>query len=386
MTRLMRHFTALWQRCDGRGVRLGRRYTAREQARREKDAEAFLKVAESVEVEAALLRAFGVFARAAVDLSEAQVRMLVEGAFPQLLRGLAAEARSFDPSVSSADVFQASRNVWTAGGLQMLLGRQAELTPAIFGYSMLYPYTDNLLDDPGMPRASKHAFNRRFRGRLNGDAVEPADDRERKVWGLVEWIESQYERTEYPRVYQSLLAIQEAQEESVTLRTDARLPKAEVLRRVFAKGGTSVLADAYLAGGQLAKETETFAFGWGILLQLGDDLQDVGEDRERGSATLFTESAEPLDELTNRVFQFGEHVFAGMRAFEKPGLGPLKRLIRRSATTLLITAAGAEEQLYTREYLRELEQHSPLRFGFLREHRNRLFGGRGVVCRYFQAA
>ena len=142
-----------------------------------------------------------------------------------------------------------------------------------------------------------------------------------------------------------------------------------------------------MAGGQLSADEEEFAFGWGVLLQLGDDLQDVAEDLSRGTATLFSESAgrEPLDDLTNRVFQFSGHVFAGLRAFEKPGLGPLKQLIRRSATILLTTAAGGAARFYTSGYLRDLERHSPLRFGFLREQRERFFGGGGLVGRFVAA-
>ena len=54
-----------------------------------------------------------------------------------------------------------------------------------------------------------------------------------------------------------------------------------------AKGGTSVLADACMARGWLNEEESRFAFDWGVLLQLGDDLQDVREDMQRGSMTLF---------------------------------------------------------------------------------------------------
>jgi len=320
-------------------------------------------------------------------LSDAQVRLLVDGPFPQLVQSLAAEARAFDPDISAADVFQASRNVWTASGLQMLLDRPAELTPAIFGYSMLYPYTDNLLDDPHTQQAAKRTFNRRLRGRLRGDMVDPADDRERKVWRLVRRIESQFERAQYPGIYRSLLAIQKAQEESVGLRREAHLSPAEVLRIVFTKGGTSVWADGYLAKGHLTEEEERFAFGWGVLLQLGDDLQDVAEDLAGGIATLFSESAgeQPLDHLTNRVFQFSDHVFRELRAFQTPGLGPLKQLIRRSTFILLTTAACGAERLYTSGYLHDLEGHSPLRFDFLREHRACFFGAGGLMGRLVAA-
>ena len=43
--------------------------------------------------------------------------------------------------------------------------------------------------------------------------------------------------------------------------------------------------------GWLNEEESRFAFEWGVLLQLGDDLQDVREDMQRGSVTLFSRAA-----------------------------------------------------------------------------------------------
>jgi hypothetical protein len=385
---LMRRHVALWQRCDGRRApRLRRSYTPREQTRREADAEEFVRVVETSlasrtrDAETTILQAFALFARAALDLDDAHLKLLVEG-FPKLARGLAEQSRRFDPALSATDIFQASRNVWTAAGLQVLLGQPLELTPAIFAYSLLYPYTDNLLDDPQTTAYAKSAFNQRFRSRLQGGSAPPSNHRELKVWALMDRIESQYDRARHPEVYRSLLAIQNAQEESVGLRCDAVLAPEQVVQGVFAKGGASVLADAYLAAGLLTREQEDFAFGWGVLLQLADDLQDVAEDLASGTATLFSAGKEPLDAVTNRVFEFGERVFTGLDALQAPAAAePLKQLIRQSAATLLITAAGAARELHTRAYIQELERHSPFRFGFVREHRQYFYGSGGLVGR-----
>jgi hypothetical protein len=367
--------------------RLRQSYTPQEQARREADAEKFVRATEKSiasglrDAESAVLQAFAVFARAALDLDDAHLKLLVQG-FPYLARGLAEQARRFDPALSASDIFQASRNVWTAAGLQVLLGQPLQLTPAIFAYSMLYPYTDNLLDDPRTPADAKRAFNRRLRARLQGESPAPADHREQKIWALVENIESQYDRIQHPDVYRSLLAIQNAQEESTGLRAEAGLPPDQVLQGVFAKGGASVLADGYLAAGLLTRQQEEFAFGWGVLLQLADDLQDVAEDLAAGTATLFSQtSAEPLDVVTNRVFEFGELVFARLDVFQAPCVEPLKELIRQSAAILLITGAGAAQDRHTRSYIQELERHSPFRFGFVREHRQYFYGSGGLVGR-----
>ena len=393
---LVRRHAALWRRCDGtRGPRLQRLYTVREQSGREAHAERFLHQMESTlsrrvpgpHRETEILRALRIFAPAALDWNRAQVHLFLEGGFPKLARGLAEEARRFDPRLSTADVYQASRNLWTAGALQILLGRPAELTPALFAYSLLYPYTDNHLDDPTASLAAKRAFNRNLRRRLCGLPVAPANHREHKVCALVDRIESQYDRARYPGLYRSLLAIQKAQEESLGLRREARLAPAELLRGVVAKGGASVLADGYLAAGRLTPEQEEFSFGWGVLLQFGDDLQDVLEDLAGGTATLFSESAgrQPLDHLTNRVFEFGDAVFARLRGFRAPGTGPVKQFIRNNAATLLITAAGAAHRLHTRSYIQALERHSPFRFAFVREHRYHFFGPAGLIGRLVAA-
>src|SRR5438270_9186091 len=98
-----------------------------------------------------------------------------------------------------------------------------------------------------------------------------------------------------------------AQEGSIhQLRRDARADNMDLLRLTFAKGGTSVLADAYLAAGSLTESEATFAFNWGVLLQLADDLDDLPLDREHGFVNLFSQAAEqgPLDQLTNRTLNF----------------------------------------------------------------------------------
>jgi hypothetical protein len=80
-----------------------------------------------------------------------------------------------------------------------------------------------------------------------------------------------------------------------------------------AKGGSSVLADACLARVWLNEPERRFSFEWGVLLQLGDDLQDVREDMKRGSATLFSRAAttgRPLDDLVIQLLNFGERVAA----------------------------------------------------------------------------
>ena len=74
------------------------------------------------------------------------------------------------------------------------------------------------------------------------------------------------------------------------------------------------MADAYFAAGSLSPDEAQFAFGWGALLQLADDLQDLQQDLRQGILTVFTQAAArtplgtPLDNLTTRTLSFGQRV------------------------------------------------------------------------------
>ena len=57
------------------------------------------------------------------------------------------------------DVVQACRNAWTVCGIQPLVGIM-RMTPAIVGYSLLYPYRDNYLDDEGISTQRKAGIQR----------------------------------------------------------------------------------------------------------------------------------------------------------------------------------------------------------------------------------
>ena len=335
-----------------------------------------------------ILKAFAVFARGALGFEDRHLNLLLGRGFPQSAVQFTQMARAFDAAVSASDIFQASRNVWTMNGLQVLLGLPVRLTPAMFAYSMLYPYTDNYLDDPAVPTETKVAFNQRFALRLMGENVDPANAQERKICDLVAMIEAQYSRALYPQVYDSLLAIHRAQEKSIRLlRCNASPYEVDVLGISLEKGGTSVLADGYLVAGSLSERHAEFTFGFGAFLQLVDDLQDVEGDGRDGLLTVFSQTARrwPLDAITNRTLQFGRRVLELLPCFDAPEAEPFKELMRRSATLLVVLAAGRAARLHTRDYIRELEGRSPFRFAFLEKQSRRLARQRISLMRMIEA-
>lgn len=315
------------------------------------------------------------FASEVLNLEPKQIAFIESSGMLEASQEFARRARAFNPGLPAEDIYQASRNVMTMNFIQLLLGLPVEITPAVFAYSMLYPYTDNYLDDPNISPAVKLAFNHRFQQRLEGEDVRPANDHEAAISSLVEMIEAQWDRARFPQVYDSLLAIHAAQIRSLSLVAPGAAPyELDVLGVSFEKGGTSVLADGYLAAGWLTPAQANLMFGYGAFTQLMDDLEDILQDQQEGRMTIFSQTARrwPLDGLTNRLFHFGRAIFADLSAFDSPAAGPLKELIERSIDPLLIDSIGRVGQFYSKDYLRQLEQHFPFRFSALRKQRERL--------------
>ncbi len=397
---LLEESLAVWRDCPETLPAFERAITPAEQKAREAHLQRFLDTvqsemhhapvtrAERKSMHARLTEALTTFGRAALRLEDCHVQLLLEGGLSSIGTDLARQARRFDPTVTVADIFQATRNAWTACGLQMLFGRSMQLTPAIFAYSMLYPYTDNYLDDPAVAAETKRGFSMRFGRRLSGDAIAAANAHEELIWRLVETIESQYARSESPQVFESLLMIHRAQEQSIRLlRRGSGTGPVDVLRLSFEKGGASVLADGYLAAGTLSPEQARFVFYWGILLQLADDLQDVREDCRDGVLTLFSQSAghEPLDAITSRTLHFGRRTMMLMHQVPAPDCVALQQLIQRSSLSIVIRSAGEAGEFYTPEYLDSLESHSPFRFSFLNERRAQFAKRSGMLVRLFES-
>ena len=377
----------------------GQEYSPKEQLKREKAyVEALRTVereskraprtrAERIETQARIVSTFATFSTIALDLGENAVNLLTNDFLPVGTK-LARWARKFDASLSMADIIQASRNAWTACGLQPLVGERIGITPSILGYSLLYPYSDNYLDRADISSEAKLKFSQRFRDRLRGEKILAQGDREAALWALVQLIEGQYPRMHYPQVFDCLLAIHRAQEQSIAqLGQCGQSSDDEVLRMSCAKGGSSVLADACMAHGWLTEEERRFSFEWGVLLQLGDDLQDVHEDMRRGSATLFSRAATlgiTLDRFVIQLLNFSEQVGARMDRLPN-GTKELKELLRTSWRSLIIGAIADSREFFSPGFVKEAEICSPFGFDFLRAQRVRLSSRHGLYSILFDA-
>lgn len=416
MQKLLGEWLSVWEQDSLPPPVFHKVFSSAEQATREAYLDRFAKLVEGElnnrpstrserrDAQDRITAAFTGFAKACLDLGDRHLELLLDRGFSAVATQLAREARLLDRAVSAADIFQACRNAWTACALQALMGQRMRLTPSIFAYSMLYPYSDNYLDNPSLSLGAKLKFSERFRQRLEGHGIAPLNEREATIWSLVKLIEQEYPRSAWPGVYASLLAIHAAQENSVKmLRIDSARTDVDVLRLSFEKGGTSVAADAWLVAGKLSPEHARVAFGWGVLLQLEDDLQDLRQDLDEGNRTIFSECvveahngnscAVTLDDLTARMLRFGAQVMRqidGMPTDCPAHRGSnadheaLKEMIHLSCLLLPIWSAGDAAGHYSSGYLAQLEAHSPFRFSALASKRKRLARWTNPLTRMFE--
>lgn len=247
-------------------------------------------------------------------------------------------SREFDKKLKLEDIGQAMRNVWIINILQAVMGEEVSLTKAIFGYSMLYPYTDNYLDDIDIGSSEKNKFNNRLQERLKGENISCNNNHEAQVYKLVENIEE------------------------VTIPYDKDILGISIL-----KGGSSVLVDGYLVRGEMTPEEIEFCMGYGFLLQLGDDLQDVKEDLKNNHITLMSQLAGKycLDTISNKLINFTIDLVGNLQCKNKDNEVRLKELIKNNCIMLILFSIGLSKEYFSKEYVKTIEGYLPFTIDYL---------------------
>ena len=280
------------------------------------------------------------------------------------------DAKIFDPSLSQSDVHQALRNLWVFNSLQMIVGKKIELTPSSFAYSLLYPYTDNGLDSSEHSSDEKQGYISWLSEWFLGNKYRPIDDWTGKIAELLMMIEKEYPATEFCDVYLSLSAIHRAQSKSLILHNIQHGSDEENLTAItIEKGGTSVLADGYLAAGRLNNAEADCFFEYGVLLQLVDDLRDIDEDGVNAHSTPFLRIAERgnLDSAARRLLLFVKHCAGQLSNLNRSHAHRVKEMVEQSCSFLILETAARHREFYSSRFLQNVECWMPLRPAFLNE-------------------
>lgn len=278
------------------------------------------------------------------------------------------EAKEFDKNLSYGDIGQAMRNVWIINILQAAFGGKVEFSKGIFGYSMLYPYTDNYLDNTEIDIIQKEKFNYYLKKRLSGEAVEDKNPYEKSVYKLVSCIEETFKRDNYTELYKSLLLIHEGQIKSLRQQEVTSIPYEEdILGISIEKGGSSVVVDGFLTKGKLDKEEITFCVFYGFLLQLADDLQDIKSDITNNHITIMSQLAPKykLDKISNKLINFTTEVLDDTTCFKGQNIIELKELIKTNCIMLILFSIILSKEFFTSNYIKAIEEYSPFSIKYI---------------------
>lgn len=285
-------------------------------------------------------------------------------AFKRETRRFVEQVRGFDQTLNQAQIWQALRNYFIYAILVDMQGEEQNAGEPILAYSLLYPYTDNYIDDERVSRQEKERYNRMIALKLKGGNVLPQNPLEEKTCCLLDMIGKVYKETKRLKVESVLLQLLEAQNCSIR-QQKTEITEAEILDISIWKGSSSVLADYLFSTENWLEREERFYLKFGFLLQLVDDLQDIEEDQKAGSRTLMTKAAEQkrLEQRMNRLLWFGWNV---IREFE-PRNPELKGFVVKNCVEVTLFAASMNPQFFSKEYLKTFEPYLPFTLEFLKK-------------------
>ncbi len=275
-------------------------------------------------------------------------------------------ARQFDAKLSVSDLGQAVRNYLVYAMFLELTEKPQKFTPAIFGYSMLYPVADNFIDS-NKSNDEKYAYHMMMRDKINGVPTSPISFHDIQTCKLLSYIETVYPREKEADIYSGLILMLEAQQESLLQQTKEHVLSMEKRLDIsLYKGGVSVLVDRYLVDSYISEEERYFFLGFGFILQLADDLQDISSDLLEGRQTLFTleENPDTLETLMNQLLQFVYQLFQKVPLTNKS----FQEFLLHSTILLLLMSAQMSQEHFHTEYLQKLETYFPVRFSFLNQY------------------
>lgn len=395
----IQHFIKIWESSPDYFPQFSKSYTNEEQLTRECNFTKFQEKIKSLQNRNKMQRfrtdpgqsffpIFKAFLETVFDFDKDHLSLILSDEFKDVSKDFFYKARAFGQELKPENIYQAMRNVWIMNGVQLMANMPVKITPSVFAYSMIYPYSDNFLDNPDISSEEKELFSERFNRRLHGEYSTPDNYTEKQLDKLVTMFEEEFPRDKYIEVYESLYAIQKGQTDSLKMMGGSGISNGDIQTICFEKGGASVLADGYLVTGKLTKQQEQALFGYGIYLQLLDDIQDVKEDSLAFTQTMFSCLPEnDLGTFVNKTIHFGRIALQEMCCF--PGLqnDDFLDLMNNSIETMIIESVGLNSEWYEPEYVANLEKRSPLHFAFVRKKRSQSKSQRfALFQKYFDSA
>ena len=285
-------------------------------------------------------------------------------AFQEELMEFLRQARRFSPELSIDGIGQAIRNYIVYLMFNELNQVKYGFNTACFGYSMLYPFTDNFIDSNEYSHEEKKQYNQMIRDKIEGKVIHPASIHQKKTCDLLQAIESKYPRDNDSTVFNLLLMMLEAQEASLLQQnTISTLTSEERLDISLYKGGISVLIDRFFVEKEITEEDLLFYLEFGFFLQLADDLRDIDEDNKNGNQTIFTLDLqfEQQEKIVNKMLHFLQQIMDSYQAENSF----FKSFVLANCYQLIYLSVAGSKCFFSKEYLDKLENYINVTYLFL---------------------
>jgi len=267
--------------------------------------------------------------------------------------------RKFAPELTFADIGQATRNYIVYAMFKTIHSVNSGFSMAGFGYSMLYPFTDNYIDNKKCTDQDKQFYNQLIRDKIKGLEVHPTISHHKKTCELLQAIESVYPRDKDDSIFHLLLMMLDAQEKSIGQQNKAfPLTIEERLDISIYKGGISVLIDRFFVDKEITETDLIFYLGFGFFLQLADDLQDIKEDSQLGYSTIFTIDLNygQEEKFVNKLLNF-LHTIMNNYHVENDNF---KDFVFSASILLILTSSIGSKDFFSQEYLDRLDEFLPI--------------------------
>lgn len=287
--------------------------------------------------------------------------------FEENIENFVERAKAFDETLSMENIWQAMRNYLIYAMIVNLQGKRQNCRDTILGYSLLYPYTDNYIDERHRTDNDKNSYNNLIRKTLSGEETYPQNDYEEKTRQLLKLVLNHYsdDAGRQKDASSLLLLMLEAQEKSILQIHrfgTKKLTKEEILRISTYKGGLSVFLDYMFSMdfdvSSVTKEERFFYLCFGLILQLADDLQDIAEDKKKHSRTLFTicHRKKRLGATVNRLLHFTQTCITGF----SPRNPELHTFTLQSCQLMLLSFVAQNKNCFSKSYIKQMEPHLPI--------------------------
>jgi hypothetical protein len=273
------------------------------------------------------------------------------------------QVRVFAPEISFYDIGQAIRNYIVYIMFKEMNGLKTGFSMSAFSYSMLYPVTDNYIDNRDYTDRDKKDYNQIIRDKIAGNQVNPKSIHQRKTCELLQTIENEYPREKDLTIFNLLHIMLEAQVDSLKQqKNDIKLSESERQDISLYKGGVSVLIDRYLINKELTPDDIMFYLGFGYFLQLVDDLQDIKEDSVHGNQTLFTldTTSTHVEATVNRLIHF---VYNLTKSYQADNTF-FKNFILPNCYQLIFSSINRSKEFFSPEYLMNMEKFLPVTYQY----------------------